>query len=478
MKKLGFLLMLFVFLLTVPKPVAADAANAHIFLDGEPLSLTSDVQVVNQKGTVMIPIRIVSENLGFNVKWNKAEQSVTVENADTLVKMTLNQHQAEINGAVVELAIPPMLDKQTTYVPLRFVSEQMGLDVKWDNQAKAVYLISPDTGAETVPVSDAGTGTAQPPAGGSQAGVTLTGMTFADNRLMLETEGKIAPSVFRMNAPERIVIDLPQTNFSERFMAEHGFSDSKRSGELIVTDNPDVAKVRYAMFSDNPSTLRIVIDLTTAKNYTVINDDSGFIIIDLNAAEDSGGTLPALPPVGDGKKTVVIDPGHGGTDPGVTSVSGVKESDFNLAVALKVSALLEEEKDIHLVMSRSDDSYPTLKERAQLANNVKADIFVSIHGNGSTASSANGTETLYTRDESKLLASVMHKHLMQATGLRDRGVKYQNILVTRETKMPAVLLEIGFMTNQGDEAQLLREDFQNRVAQGIVEGIKEYLGIR
>lgn len=477
MKKLGFLLLLFVFLLTVPKPVEASVTNAQIFLDGEPLSLASDINVANHKGTVMIPIRIVSENLGFKVKWDKAEQSVTVENNEKLVKMKLGQHEAAINDSVVELALPPMLDKQTTLVPLRFVSEQMGLNVKWDNQLKAVYLISPEKPEEIVPDGGTDPGTTKPPVTGNVTDASLIGMAFSENKLMLETEGSVTPQVFRMSAPERIVIDLPNTFFSEKFRSEHGFS-AQGSGEMTIMDDPDVTKVRYAMFSDKPSTLRIVIDLTSSKNYTVNNDDSGLIIIDLNAAEDASGKLPVLPPAGNGKKTVVIDPGHGGTDPGVISISGVKESDFNLALSLKVAALLQEETNIHLVMTRNDDTYPTRDERAQLANDIKADIFVSIHANGATTSSPNGTETLYTRNESKQLAKVMHKHLIKATGLRDRSAKYQNVLVTRETKMPAVLLEVGFMSNPVEEALLLQEEFQNRVAEGIVEGIKEYLGIR
>ena len=106
--------------------------------------------------------------------------------------------------------------------------------------------------------------------------------------------------------------------------------------------------------------------------------------------------------------------------------------------------MLRKEKNINVVMTRSDDSTLGLSDRVKVANSLKADIFVSIHGNSNNSSSPHGTETYFTRDASKPLANVMHKHLVKATELMDRGVKYSSLHVTRETTMPAVLLEIGF----------------------------------
>ena len=195
----------------------------------------------------------------------------------------------------------------------------------------------------------------------------------------------------------------------------------------------------------------------------------------INLDNQSG--TPA-PPVGNnGKKVVVIDAGHGDQDPGAIGVTGKREKDFNLAMALKVEALLKKESKIDVVLTRSDDTFLALKERVKIAQDIKADIFISIHANsGPTA--ANGVETFYTRSNSKALATVMHKYLLQSSGLKDRGVKTASLHVTRETTMPAVLLEGGFLSNKSDEAALFTESFQNSVAKGIVAGIKEYLGIK
>lgn len=112
-----------------------------------------------------------------------------------------------------------------------------------------------------------------------------------------------------------------------------------------------------------------------------------------------------------------------------------------------------------------------------MANKLKADLFISVHANSSGSSAASGTETYYQREASKALAKVMHKYLVKATGLSDRGVRYGNFHVIRETTMPAVLLEVGYLSNKGDESLLFSETLQNNVAASMVSGIKEYLGM-
>ncbi|GJM74875.1 hypothetical protein HMSSN036_70910 [Paenibacillus macerans] len=105
-------------------------------------------------------------------------------------------------------------------------------------------------------------------------------------------------------------------------------------------------------------------------------------------------------------------------------------------------------------------------------------MFVSIHGNSiDPPANPSGSETYYTREESIPLANVMHSHLVQATGLADRKVRYSSLHVTRETTMPAVLLEVGYLSNKNDESLMYGEEFQQRVAEGVVAGVKEYLGL-
>jgi len=173
---------------------------------------------------------------------------------------------------------------------------------------------------------------------------------------------------------------------------------------------------------------------------------------------------------------VVIDAGHGGEDVGATGASGQYEKNFTLSVAKKVSKLLEQNPHIQVYMTRSDDSFISQESRHRpiYANDLNADLFLSIHANTFTDSSVSGTETFYYHPYSLKFAEIMQKNLVQATGFKDRGVKKDDLFVIKDTTMPAVLLEIGYLTNPQDESQMWTEDFQDCVATAIVDGIKEY----
>lgn len=500
MKKFGFLLFLlmFAFIVGAQAPSVSAASGTEIVLDGKQLDMPADAGVVNVNGSIMVPFRVVGENLGFAVDWEQKSQKVTIQKGSTKMLLVVKQKSATVNGKKVSLDQPPLLQKGSVVVPIRFVSEQMGLAVSWDSVNKTVYLSTdgsnpsgadPGTGAGsggTIPVPDTGSGNPEgtAPSGGSEgSGVTdqegiaeLTGISFSDNRLMIATSGNgnVVPKVFTMKNPDRIVVDLPQTQFSGA-LGETLPLSADAQGKLDVSGYPDVSGIRYSLFSSSPSTVRIVIDLNYAKNYAAYPDPSGsgMFIVDLNLASET----PTVPVGGSGKKVVVIDAGHGAKDPGTIGYSKTKEKDFNLAVALKVGQLLGSEPNIDFVLTRSDDTFLELKDRVKIANDLNADVFVSIHANSAGSSAASGSETYYQRDASKSLANVLHKYLVQATGLADRGVKYGNFHVIRETKMPAVLLEAGYLSNPKDEATLFSENVQQSVAQGIVNGIKEYLGL-
>ncbi len=175
-------------------------------------------------------------------------------------------------------------------------------------------------------------------------------------------------------------------------------------------------------------------------------------------------------------KTIVLDPGHGGKDPGARSISGKWEKDFNLSVVLKVQALLAGDERIKLVLTRDSDTFPSLDDRVNLANSLAADLFVSVHANSYSAAT-NGTETYYTREQSKEFASLMHSLVIPATGLKDNGFKRHsiNLAVTTKTTMPAILLEIGYLSSKIDEPQLWTEALQDSVAAAIAAGIKQQL---
>ena len=183
---------------------------------------------------------------------------------------------------------------------------------------------------------------------------------------------------------------------------------------------------------------------------------------------------------------IVIDAGHGPDTPGKRSPDGsLREYQFNSAVARYVAdELLHGYEGVEILMTHADDRDVPLKERTDRANAWKADLFVSIHANAAGIggwNSAQGIETfVYTTRPAAAtkLAEAVHRNLIRATGRPDRGVKTANFHVLRETKMPAILVECGFMTNK-QECELLKSDeYRQKCASAIVSAIVEVYGLK
>ncbi|NPV52235.1 MAG: N-acetylmuramoyl-L-alanine amidase [Firmicutes bacterium] len=176
------------------------------------------------------------------------------------------------------------------------------------------------------------------------------------------------------------------------------------------------------------------------------------------------------------KRLICLDPGHGGVDPGAIGQAGIKEADINLAVAMKLKTELAE-RGIPTVMTRDDDTFVSLQDRASKANAANAAVFISLHCNSAQNREANGAEVYYCIGSrpGEALANAIHASLIKATGLVDRGVKGTGFYVLRHTKMPAVLVELAFISNSGEEELLANEGFQLKAARAIASGIIDYL---
>ena len=172
---------------------------------------------------------------------------------------------------------------------------------------------------------------------------------------------------------------------------------------------------------------------------------------------------------------IVLDPGHGGEDVGAVGASGQYEKDFTLNVALKVKERLEQDQRIEVYLTREDDDYLSLENRHSRHFAKGVDGFISIHGNAFVESDVSGTETFYNRRNSRAFAKTIHNHVIEATGFNDRDVQKEAFYVLKESKVPAVLLELGFLSNPEEESIMFTEQFQDSVAEAIVAGIEEYL---
>jgi N-acetylmuramoyl-L-alanine amidase len=179
-----------------------------------------------------------------------------------------------------------------------------------------------------------------------------------------------------------------------------------------------------------------------------------------------------MPKGTDGKFRVVIDPGHGGSDAGAIR-NGVYEKFITLDVAKRVEKMLKAQ-GYGVLMTRSDDSYVSLQDRVAFSEAYAPDIFVSIHVNSSTSDSPNGIETHYYHQESIPLAQTVHSSLISTIKANNRGTFKSKFYVINHTTSPAVLIEIGFLSNYTDRVQLLTNERKQATAKAIVEGINDY----
>ena len=174
-----------------------------------------------------------------------------------------------------------------------------------------------------------------------------------------------------------------------------------------------------------------------------------------------------------GKRSIVLDPGHGGSDYGAIRC-GINEKDINLDVIKRVQAILES-KGVIVNDTRDTDETVALQARTTFTATVDPDIFVSVHVNSSLKPEICGIETHYFHQDSLDLAQTVHECLVSAVKSKDRGLFRSKFYVINHTTVPAILVEIGFISNNAERAELVSEQRKQQTAKAIADGILKYL---
>jgi N-acetylmuramoyl-L-alanine amidase len=483
----------------------------QLFLNGKQLSTEVAPRIVNNN--TVVPIRIIAESLGSKVQWEEKSRKVTVDKEGTNIQLIIDKLDVIVNNKPYQLEAAPSIIDGNTMLPLRFVSEQLGVKVTWDDLTRSVFMlkedsdikvavvnpkstddtkadISPNPGKVVVdktadstkdkpsvapvvePITQKpGEKTAAFPNQPAQisnlevvdkvasAPTTISSIAVEADQFIIRTSGgKSLPNVDLTSDSSRIIIDIPNGQLDPALKLS-------ANGEGSVKENSDSFKqIRYLLFSKESSIVRIIIDLTNKVDFKPSTS---------NSPNQLAWTIrPAKE-----RFKVVIDPGHGGKDTGAISVVNRREKDFVLALGTKVYNLLAKEPKIEAYITRKDDTFVELPDRVTIANEMKADLFVSIHGNSASKEDIDGSETYYYTDQSLPFAKLMHQQLLKSTGFPDRKVKQSGFHVIKNTTMPSLLLEVGFLSNKTEENAMFQEGFQNQVAAGIVAGIKQQLKI-
>jgi N-acetylmuramoyl-L-alanine amidase len=321
-------------------------------------------------------------------------------------------------------------------------------------------------------------------------------------RVVIDLSRPVDYKVNRLSKPDRLYFDLSGAQIpkeiKKNLSVEDGLLKSIRAGQF------------------NIDTVRIVLDIDRIESYNVFFfDDPTRLIIDVNA-EKTESILA--------KKVVVIDPGHGGHDPGAVGPTGLREKDVVLDIALKLREILSKDPTLDVHLTRDHDIFIPLEERTAIARKKEADLFISIHANASPNRAARGVETYllnwtndeeairvaarenyismkrmkekmtaykndverilndlsrdYKRDESLKLAHLVQNSIISDIGGERRminlGVKQALFYVLVGASMPSILAEVSFISNPEEEKLLAKDGYREAIARSIASGIKRY----
>ncbi|MBH8550825.1 N-acetylmuramoyl-L-alanine amidase [Nostocaceae cyanobacterium CENA357] len=186
-------------------------------------------------------------------------------------------------------------------------------------------------------------------------------------------------------------------------------------------------------------------------------------------------TQPQPSPIPRGRVVVMIDPGHGGKDPGAVGIGGTREKDIILPISKRIAQVLQQ-NGVQVKMTRDSDYFVSLPGRVNLAEKANADVFISIHANslGLGRPDVSGLETYYY-DSGLSLARAVHNSILRSVNVKDRGVRRARFYVLRKSSMPSILVETGYLTGREDIAKLRSSAYQNQMADAIARGILQYL---
>lgn len=396
--------------------------TVSLVLDGVPLK--TDVPAFILGGRTLVPVRVVSERLGALVNWKEDTMQVQIENGTKAITLTVGSPDAVVNGKTIRLpdGVAPTLAKyggqaSRTMVPLRFVSEQLGASVSFDEPAGTVSIVT-----------------------ASMPTYRVSAPTIEGELVRIRTDKEVRAKILSM--PGKVVLDFPSGVFSD-----------SNYGKLPV-DGTLIARVRYNQFDDGlggTPVARVVLDLQPGyemKDVAVVQG-SGIVTAgkpgEVPAAEPEpvpepdekpAETTPEQPvqpekpvtppqpepavpetPEEPEPPLVILDAGHGGEDPGAMQM-GYNEKDLVLPIALETGKALEA-AGVRVAYTRDTDATVSLADRVQTADAYGATLFVSVHANAYTLKPAlNGVETYcYERGgESEKLAASVHRAVIAAPG--------------------------------------------------------------
>ncbi len=497
------------------KLIVLEVNNPDAWVEGISKKLDAPPKIIN--GKLMLPLRFIGETLGYKVDWD-----------DKTSHISINQIMAVPDTEAPTINVPK-LETKVEEVTVRNRNETMSvynihlenpgsythfeqdgkivIDINSAKNALESKIILPDnpyvhtvrtsqyTPEKTRVVFDLITE------------VNSTVELSVDEKIVIITMESISPDTIGpddMEQEDKGVEDIkpeePEVEKEEvQEIERENFKYTNSPREAIVFKKPDGLLVSDIKINDDYRNRKITVTLpgnynelyhdglinigSTTLDKILIKSDSKteFAIHEkkIRAYEviDDGEniTIRFMDPKDKHNKIILLDLGHGGHDGGA-SANGLVEKKLVFEQGMALYGLLEADPNIKVYITRVDDTYPDNPSRAKLANEIGADIFVSLHNNSFTNSSPNGTEVLYSTKstKSKQMAQIIQTNMVRDLGTYDRKIKPRpGLIVLNQTNMPAVLVETAFLTNPGDVQKLKSPEFNKKVGQVIYHSIVE-----
>lgn len=460
-------------------------------LEANGQSKPMDVAPLLKDNRVYLPARYVAQELGYRVDWQAPAVRLTPDvlpvPEDTKVTVQgdkVNVRSGPGTNYTVLAQVSrgerlPVLGKMPDWYQVKLPGGEVGWIVAW-------YVApweEPSRGSppENAPGDSSSGNGEKPPAapgdsssgkeeqpGGASSGPALSGLEVSAAEKAVKariTAGTpLDYRVFRLSSPERLVVDLTGVQPGE--VPREVQLNSRVAGRL-----------RVGWFSRSPDVTRLVFDLSDRAAWRArLSADKKTLELEVfvpDAREILRGRI------------MVVDPGHGGPDPGAMA-NGLKEKDLTLKIGQRLAGLLAAQ-GAKVLMTRNSDSDVDLYARTEMANRNGAELFVSVHINANPSPDVQGTATYIPRREeaeakryaeSRRLAECIQSYLVRNLGLEDDGVREASFVVVRTAAMPAVLVEVAYITNPREAGLLKQDSFLAKAAEAIYQGIVDYLASR
>lgn len=380
-----------------------------------------------------IEFTLANTTIEKNISWTNMKSNF-------ISKITMNQSGNDVKG-VIELTASASysLENETNGTRLVLKTNTSGESKPEESKPEEE---TPDKNESGVENPD-----------NNQSGQVVSGLTYTSGSRPQLTLGGLKGTV-----ASQIKVTDDYRNRKITFDLGADYSSIIKTQTLTIND----AYIKTISVS-NPGTTKITVETQTVYAYNITQNNNSV-------------NLQLVKPKEKYNQIVVIDIGHGGSDSGAVA-NGLKEKEVNFNQGIALYKLLEADPNIKVYMTRESDVYPTLQFRSALANEINADLFVSIHNNSASAS-VSGTETLYfpstTDTRGKAVAQLVQNAIANNCGMINRGIKARSDLyVLRTTNMPAILIETGFLTNTSDASRINTSSFINTWARAVYNAIVE-----